>query len=248
MDAQQATVSAVELRARSSWEPPPHQGQLTSGFLPALADEGNDFAAARWAASRSCAEALDTHVEAVLDRLNQRGFAEAVDFLRSSTAQLQRAWHDASGQTPPYTELPAAIVHAGSNSADHALALRQLLRHLRGHCSAHVATLRSKECGTLAAAVKSLVRQMLEGTRSHAAPGCAYDLPVLAGWHHDLCARREAKAAPKAAAGGARGDGAAAVAAEKAAAAGGGGSGGGGRPQAAAPQQRQPLRRRRHPS
>ena len=36
MDAQQATVSAVELRARSSWEPPPHQGQLTSGFLPAL--------------------------------------------------------------------------------------------------------------------------------------------------------------------------------------------------------------------
>ena len=47
-----------------------------------------------------------------------------------------------------------------------------------------------QECGTLAAAVKSLVRQMLEGTRSHAAPGCAYDLPVLAGWHHDLCARR----------------------------------------------------------
>ena len=55
----------------------------------------------------------------------------------------------------------------------------------------------------LLAAVKSLVRQMLEGTRSQAAPGCAYDLPVLAGWRPR--ARREAKAAPKAAAGGARG-------------------------------------------
>ena len=39
----------------------------------------------------------------------------------------------------PYTELPVALVHAGCNTADHALTLRQLLHHLKMNCSPHLA-------------------------------------------------------------------------------------------------------------
>ena len=68
-------------------------------------------------------------------------------------AFLTRVSSGVDDASSPYTELPVALVHAGCNTADHALTLKQLLYHLKANCSPHVAVLRSKECATVASAV-----------------------------------------------------------------------------------------------
>ena len=123
-----------------------------AGFKP-LAEEGAIFAESRLAAYESCAEELQRHVEGVLSRLNQKEFENINAYLRRSTRALQHAWRSDADTTPPYAEVPAALVHTGCSLADTELTMRQLLRSLRTDCSPHVAVLRSKECGTLTSAV-----------------------------------------------------------------------------------------------
>ena len=177
---------AVErLKARAVWRPP------TDGFAPIASDESDDFVAARLAAHRACAAQLDEHLRCACKELNDRPLGEITRFLHDATRRVQYAWsHDA---TPPYVELPAALVHTGCHSADLPLALQQLRRHLKVHCSPHVALLHSKECTSLLAATRSLTVQLI-GATARTASGCTYDLDVLVGWHQ---ARREGRVAAR---------------------------------------------------
>ena len=133
----------------------------------------------------ACAAQLNENVSQALDKLNERVLGEIAAFLRAGTKQVQSVWkHDAA---PPYVELPAAFVHTCCHSADLPLALREVKRHMRASCSPHMAVLHSKECGTLISATRSLVAQLI-GQTARTAPGCSFDMDVLAGWHADLCA------------------------------------------------------------
>lgn len=179
--------------------------RLPCGGFAQLGDgaEGHGFAAARWASHRVCASQLQAEADKALDSLNVATFREISDFITTRSRQLKSAWEPqdavlsaaqpAAGhvRAPPYAELPAAVVH--SVAADHALQLRQLLRHVHAHCSPHVAVLRSRECSSLNAGIKSLVGQML-GPDTHTGAACAFDLSVLSGWHADMLAKREAAA------------------------------------------------------
>ena len=176
-----ASQTCSLLRASTStWEAP------TDGFDACVRGEGAGFVGARMAAYRHCSNELNEHVSVALDKLNERVLGEISMFLRSGTKQVQR---DTSA--PPYVELPAAFVHTCCHSADLPLALREVKRHLRATCSPHMAVLHSKECGTLVSATRSLVAQLI-GPTARTAPGCSFDLGVLAGWHADLCAGRVA--------------------------------------------------------
>ena len=143
------SICAVSrLRRAASWAAP------TDGFTSVVADEGSEFVAARLAAHRSCSQLLQVQVAAALRGLNETELEKVAGFLRDATRRLQRAWaHDA---TPPYVELPAALVHTGCNSADLPLVLKQLQRSMRVDCSPHVAVLHSKDCTCLLAATRSL--------------------------------------------------------------------------------------------
>ena len=157
-----------------------------------LEGEPEAYAEARHAAYHACAAELQYQVDDVLDRLNQSEFERIAEFLSRSTRQLQQCWKaDQDLQlTPPYSEVPAALVHTGCSMADLGLTLQQLLRSLRT-TSPHVAVLRSKECGSVTAAVRSLVSQLVAPT-ARCTPGCTFDFAVLAGWHRDLEAGRVA--------------------------------------------------------
>jgi hypothetical protein len=168
------------LRASSrTWDSP------LDGFSEAVHNEGEDFVGARLAAYKSCAAHLQEQVASALGGLNEKVLGDLGGFLRDGTKKVQRTWQQDT-TTPPYVELPSAFVHTCCHSADLPLALRQLQRHLRAACSPHVAVLHSKECGTLVSATRSLVAQFL-GPTARTAPGCSFDLGVLAGWHADLC-------------------------------------------------------------
>jgi len=184
------SICAVSrLRRAASWVAP------QDGFTPVVTDEGSDFVAARLAAHRCCSQQLQAQVAAALRGLNETELEKVAGFLREATRRLQRAWaHDAA---PPYVEVPAAIVHTGCNSADLPLVLKQLQRSMRVDCSPHVAVLHSKDCTSLLAATRSLVSQLI-GNTARIAPGCSFDLDVLAGWHTDLCAGRVAARARQA--------------------------------------------------
>ena len=184
------SICAVSrLRRAASWVAP------QDGFMPVVADEGIDFVAARLAAHRCCSQQLQAQVAAALRGLNEAELEKVAGFLREATRRLQRAWaHDAA---PPYVEVPAALVHTGCNSADLPLVLKQLQRSMRVDCSPHVAVLHSKDCTSLLAATRSLVSQLI-GNTARIAPGCSFDLDVLAGWHTDLCAGRVAARARQA--------------------------------------------------
>eukprot|EP00962_Isochrysis_galbana_P024986 scaffold7695_cov124-Isochrysis_galbana.AAC.3 len=165
--------------------------------------EGHGFAAARWASHRLCASQLQAEADKALDSLNVATFREISGFITTGLRQLQSAWEPQDAavsaehgarhvRAPPYAELPAAVIH--SVAADHALQMRQLLRHVHAHCSPHVAVLRSRECSSLTAGIKSLVVQML-GPDTHTGAACAFDLAVLSGWHADMLAKKSAAAA-----------------------------------------------------
>ena len=153
--------------------------------------ETAEFVDARITAYHICAAELQFQVDDVLERLNQAEFEKVSDFLLRSCKQLQQSWcSDRDMQlTPPYTEVSAALVHTGCSMADLGLTLQQLVTWLRTNCSPHVAVLRSKECGSLSAAVRSIVSQLVTPTTRTAA-GCPFDLGVLAGWYDDLTTGR----------------------------------------------------------
>lgn len=158
-----------------------------------LEGETDEYTEARHAAYQSCASELREAVDSILDRLNKPEFERISDFLSSATVQLQHRWKSDQDEelTPPYSVVPAALVHTGCSIADLEFTMQQLLRSLRANCSPHVALLRSKDCTTLATAVRSLVSQLVTPT-AHCAPTCTYDLSVLAGWYEDLQAGRVA--------------------------------------------------------
>ena len=179
-----------ELQARNSPNPPPVHGRLTPGMatLEELrarwqkkdeARSTDEFVAASQAAFQVCAAKLQEEVDGVLRQTNRSSFQKIQAFLERSSSSCTDL-----RQSSPYTELPVALVHAGCNTADHGLTMRQLLHHLKTNCSPHVAVLRSKECGTVATATRSLVSQLL-GPSTRTDPGCLFDFSVLAGWHAD---------------------------------------------------------------
>ena len=107
---------------------------------PRMADE---FAAATEAAYQICAAKLQEEVDGVLRQTNRTSFQKIQAFLeRNSSSGGGGSGGGGSSEgfsQHPYTELPVALVHAGCNTADHALTLRQLLHHLRMNCSPHLA-------------------------------------------------------------------------------------------------------------
>ena len=123
------------------------------GFAPLDAAEGAGFAASRWAAHCAAASQLQAETDAALDALNLSAFREIGLFLQSGTRRLQLAWAGSARDAPPggprrlppYTELPAAVVHTAT--ADRSLQLRQLLRHVVTNVSPHVAVGLARECG-----------------------------------------------------------------------------------------------------
>ena len=161
----------------------------------------DEFAAATEAAYQICAAKLQEEVDGVLRQTNRTSFQKIQAFLERNSSSGGGGSSSSSGggggsssegfSQSPYTELPVALVHAGCNTADHALTLRQLLHHLKMNCSTHLAVrsltltptptttptlaltltadpgpilpqvLRSKECGTVAATTRSLVSQLL---------------------------------------------------------------------------------------
>ena len=155
------------------------------GFAPLDAAEGAGFAASRWAAHCAAASQLQAETDAALDALNLSAFREIGLFLQSGTRRLQLAWAGSARDAPPggprrlppYTELPAAVVHTAT--ADRSLQLRQLLRHVVTNVSPHVAVLRARECPNLTAAIRSLVSQLL-GPNVNTAPACAFHTPHAA--------------------------------------------------------------------
>ena len=176
--------AAVErLRQRSSWTPP------DDGFAMVSPGEGEAFVEARLQAYKACRRQVEEHVQQALGGLNDSVLASIATFLRDATRRVQSSW--IHGATPPYVELPAALVHTGCHSADLMIALKQLQRSMRVRCSPHVAVLNSRDCGNLLQATRYLVHQLM-GHTARAAPGCSYDLQVLAGWHADLGAGRVA--------------------------------------------------------
>ena len=118
----------------------------------------DEFAAATEAAYQICAAKLQEEVDGVLRQTNRTSFQKIQAFLERNSSSGGDG--DGGGSSSegfsqsPYTELPVALVHAGCNTADHALTLRQLLHHLKMNCSPHLAVLRSKECGTVAATTR----------------------------------------------------------------------------------------------
>lgn len=105
-----------------------------------MADE---FAAATEAAYQICAAKLQEEVDGVLRQTNRTSFQKIQAFLeRNSSGGGGGSGGGGSSEgfsQHPYTELPVALVHAGCNTADHALTLRQLLHHLKMNCSPHLA-------------------------------------------------------------------------------------------------------------
>ena len=105
-----------------------------------MADE---FAAATEAAYQICAAKLQEEVDGVLRQTNRTSFQKIQAFLeRNSSGGSGGSGGGGSSESfsqHPYTELPVALVHAGCNTADHALTLRQLLHHLKMNCSPHLA-------------------------------------------------------------------------------------------------------------
>ena len=105
-----------------------------------MADE---FAAATEAAYQICAAKLQEEVDGVLRQTNRTSFQKIQAFLeRNSSSGGGGSGGGGSSECfskHPYTELPVALVHAGCNTADHALTLRQLLHHLKMNCSPHLA-------------------------------------------------------------------------------------------------------------
>ena len=158
----------------------------TRGFVPLDADESRDFVMVRSETHASCAQQLQLELDNALDSLNQKVFGEIPSFLRASTLQLQRAWRAAAPHEPPYAELSAAVVAADCSAGDRELQMKQLLAQLSKRCSRHrPAVLRSRECATLPAAVRSLVSQLMAES-GHISNGCSFDMSVLSGWHADL--------------------------------------------------------------
>lgn len=153
--------------------------------------ERQTHAHARLAAYRACASEMQRTVDDVLDKLNQPEFERISGFIWASTREVQQCWmaERTVHSSPPYSEVPAALVHTGCSMADLSFMQQQLLRSLRSNCSPHLATLRSKDCTSLAAAIRSLVSQIVLPT-AKCAPGCTFDLSVLAGWYEDLQAGR----------------------------------------------------------
>ena len=151
----------------------------------------DEFAAATEAAYQICAAKLQEEVDGVLRQTNRTSFQKIQAFLERHSSSGGGGSSSEGFSQSPYTELPVALVHAGCNTADHALTLRQLLHHLKMNCSTHLAVrsltltptptttptlaltltadpgpilpqvLRSKECGTVAATTRSLVSQLL---------------------------------------------------------------------------------------
>ena len=109
-------------------------------IAPRMADE---FAAATEAAYQICAAKLQEEVDGVLRQTNRTSFQKIQAFLeRNSSSNGGGSGGGGSSEgfsQHPYTELPVALVHAGCNTADHALTLRQLLHHLKMNCSPHLA-------------------------------------------------------------------------------------------------------------
>ena len=109
----------------------------------------DEFAAATEAAYQICAAKLQEEVDGVLRQTNRTSFQKIQAFLERNSSSSGGGGGGSSGggggsssegfSQSPYTELPVALVHAGCNTADHALTLRQLLHHLKMNCSTHLA-------------------------------------------------------------------------------------------------------------
>ena len=111
-------------------------------FLPfplARRMAADEFAAATEAAYQICAAKLQEEVDGVLRQTNRTSFQKIQAFLERHSSSGGGGSSSEGFSQSPYTELPVALVHAGCNTADHALTLRQLLHHLKMNCSTHLA-------------------------------------------------------------------------------------------------------------